>query len=250
MSTSPSSLRPCRRAAGRCSRGRRRRLPFRVPPSLPLRSFAARRQGRGREPAAQSAATAAARRPSFFNSRPPSSDCGEAPLRRIGINSTIISAVGVKSLHRLSLRSGQSRPQASGRRCATIAKTPRPATRKVARGLGDGSDQAAERRSRRPGIAAPIDSSTLITRACIPGSVSSWTALIAATHWTPLPVPPTTEAAQASARVGRRRQAEVAGADRERAEEEQDGQRAPSHARRRRSCRAPCRRPSWPAAAP
>ena len=53
-----------------------------------------------------------------------------------------------------------------------------------------------------PGIAAPIDSSTLITRACIPAAVISCTALIAETHWTPLPAPPSTEAAQASARVG------------------------------------------------
>ena len=75
-----------------------------------------------------------------------------------------------------------------------------------------------------PGIAAPIDSSTLITRACMPCAVSSCTALIAATHCTPLPAPPRTEAAQAAARVGRRGQPEVADADDEGAEEEQDRQ--------------------------
>ena len=53
-----------------------------------------------------------------------------------------------------------------------------------------------------PGIAAPLDSSTLITRACIDSSVSSWTALTAVTHWTPFPAPPQKAAMQAMVRVG------------------------------------------------
>ena len=52
------------------------------------------------------------------------------------------------------------------------------------------------------GSADEIDSSTLITRACIVAAVSSCTALTTATHCTPLPVPPIADATQATARVG------------------------------------------------
>ncbi len=98
------------------------------------------------------------------------------------------------------MRSGQLEPRIGATR-ATITKTPRPATRKVARGLATVAIRPPMANP-TPGIAAPIDSRTLITRACMPWAVSSWTALIAETHWTPLPAPPTTEAAQARARVG------------------------------------------------
>ena len=84
---------------------------------------------------------------------------------------------------------------------ATMPITPAPATRNVIRGLTRAAIKPP-RAKPTPGIAAPIDSSTLITRACIVSAVSSWTALIAATHWIPLPAPPSTEARQATARVG------------------------------------------------
>ena len=92
-------------------------------------------------------------------------------------------------------------PPSNGAITTTIANTPAPATRNVSRGL-DSVAMTPPTAKPTPGIAAPIDSSTLITRACIDSAVSSCTALIAATHWTPLPAPPRTEAAQATARVG------------------------------------------------
>ncbi len=63
-------------------------------------------------------------------------------------------------------------PRSSGTAKATIARTPRPATRKVARGVAIAAIKPPIANP-RPGIAAPIDSRTAMTRACIPDSVNS-----------------------------------------------------------------------------
>ncbi len=52
------------------------------------------------------------------------------------------------------------------------------------------------------GQSAFSDPTALIRRPCKPAGVSCWTALISEGHWMPLPMPPTTAAAQASAIVG------------------------------------------------
>ena len=83
----------------------------------------------------------------------------------------------------------------------TITRIPTPATMKVVRGAAIAVITPPTAKP-TPGIAAPIDSRTLMTRACISAAVSSCTALMAVTHWTPLPAPPTIEATQAQSKVG------------------------------------------------
>ena len=126
--------------------------------------------------------------------------------------------------------------------------TPAPATKKAARGLHCGRDQTAEdvadARRRRGGAIRACPS----TRACIPGEVSSCTALTTATHWMPLPAPPMAEATQAIGEGRGDGHAKVAGADRDRAEEEQHAAAGRVAGWRRRRCRAPSRRPSCRAA--
>ena len=50
-------------------------------------------------------------------------------------------------------------------------------------------------------MAAPSDSSRPAIRACSSAGVASCSAVITATHWTPLPAPPSTENAHATASV-------------------------------------------------
>ena len=79
--------------------------------------------------------------------------------------------------------------------------TPPPATKNAARGLHCVAI-SPPRTKPMPGVAEAADSSVPMTLACIRAAVSSCTALITATHWTPLPSPPTAEAPQAIASPG------------------------------------------------
>ena len=91
------------------------------------------------------------------------------------------------------------RPSAAS---ARTTRTPAPATAKLARGLSvavidAAREEADARRGAGRGLEHRDDPGLVVARA-----VSSWTALTSETHWTPLPMPPMTAAAQAIARLG------------------------------------------------
>ena len=137
--TSPSSLRPCRRAPGRGSRGRRRSCRVSVPPSLPPEPLPQDGEAESRPPPVRQQQ---ALRASFLTSRPPSYRAGQRPPA--GINSTIISSAASTVPGRsFALSAANSCPAAGPRRRRSRARR-LPATRKVARGLHCGRDQAAE----------------------------------------------------------------------------------------------------------
>ena len=115
---------------------------------------------------------------------------------------------------RVAARPSQPLPRIAAASAAT-ASDPRPRDQEGGARAERRRDHAADEEA-EPGIAAADDSSTLITRACMPALVSSCTALTIATHWTPLPAPPSAEAAQATRQGRGGGHAEVADADRQR----------------------------------
>ena len=80
-------------------------------------------------------------------------------------------------------------------------------------------------------------------RAWYSGGVASCSAVITATHWMPLPAPPTTDITHASHSVLRLGHAEVGDADQRGRRDDQPEPGAVLEARRTAGCRARCRRP-------
>ena len=77
---------------------------------------------------------------------------------------------------------------------------PIPATAKAVRGEPSATIVPPSRKP-TPGTAAPSDSSRPDIRAWYSDGVASCSRVITATHWTPLPAPPRTEAMHATASV-------------------------------------------------
>src|SRR5947209_10856645 len=95
---------------------------------------------------------------------------------------------------------------ALGRAPDTIAiivstSTPAPATAYAVRGE-DAAAITPPSAKPSPGTAVLSDSNRDITATCIWGAVAAWSAVSTATHSTPLPAPPTADAAQATSRLG------------------------------------------------
>ena len=107
--------------------------------------------------------------------------------------------VGLMDIRRRSTRAAHVVRPALKRSApaATSTSTPTPETANAA---GGEKSAAITPPSRKPApvAAEPIDSSRLVTRACRSAGVASCSAVSTATHWIPLPAPPTTENAHAT----------------------------------------------------